>query len=58
MPGYGMGAVGGNQGQPLQSNPPTSGGSQGGGAGQSQQQQGKTLWIGDVEPWMNENHIA
>jgi hypothetical protein len=20
--------------------------------------QSKTLWIGDVEPWMNEQHIA
>lgn len=24
----------------------------------SGQESGKTLWIGDVEPWMNETHIA
>ena len=40
-------------------NPPGSGGGQGASAQQpQQQQQGKTLWIGDVEPWMNESHIA
>ena len=27
-----------------------------GGAGA--QTQSRTLWIGDVEPWMNEHHIA
>ena len=27
-------------------------------AGLSVQQQGKSLWIGDVEPWMSENDIA
>jgi hypothetical protein len=40
-------------------NPPGSGGAQtANGQQPQQQQQGKTLWIGDVEPWMNESHIA
>ena len=29
-----------------------------GGQPQHENPQSKTLWIGDVEPWMNEQHIA
>lgn len=36
----------------MQGPPGNQGGPDGG------QQSGKTLWIGDVEPWMNETHIA